>query len=113
MQELGQLEKQHEEFARRNVRVVAVSADDRALTDQMQQQFPHLTILSDTPRQVITAFQALHAGQGPQGEDVAAPTTFLIDGSGGVRHFFRPERIIVRQTPAELLADVDQHLRAP
>lgn len=110
MHELDQLERQHEAFARRNVRIVAVSVDDRPETAQTQERFPHLTILSDPQGKTVTAFQSMHPGQGPGGEDVAAPTTFVTDGAGTIRYFFRPERFIVRQTPEELLAAIDQHL---
>ena len=39
------------------------------------------------------------------------PTTFLVDGSGNVRWLFRPERFLVRLSPAELLAAVDANLQ--
>jgi len=113
MHELDQLDQQHTAFAQRKVRVVAVSVDERAEAAQTQQRFPHLMIVSDPAGQMVAAFQSNHPGQGPGGVDVAAPTTFLIDDAGMIRYFFRPDRFLVRQSPEELLAAVDQHLPAP
>ena len=42
--------------------------------------------------------------------DTNAPTTLLLDGAGTVRWFRRPERIIARLSPAELLAAMDETL---
>jgi peroxiredoxin len=112
MQELGELDKHAADFAGRGVRIVAVSVDDREQTAQTQQRFPNLTILGDPERKMTAAFQAIHEGQRHQGQEIAAPTTFLLDSAGTVRRVIRPERVIVRLTPAELLAEVDQHLRS-
>jgi hypothetical protein len=45
---------------------------------------------------------------GPGGSDTNAPTTFLVDGSGQVRWFFRPKRYISRLSPAALLKEIDR-----
>lgn len=45
-------------------------------------------------------------------EDIAAPTTFLIDRQGTVRSFFRPPQVISRYSPPEILAAVDAELAA-
>ena len=47
MVELGQLERHHEEFAARKVRIVASSMDDVDDTARTQEKFPHLTVISD------------------------------------------------------------------
>jgi peroxiredoxin len=112
MRELGELEKRHADFAKRGVRIVAVSVDDREATELTQRQVPDLIVLGDPDHKTTEAFQAIHAGKGPGGKDIAAPTTFLFDATGTVRWVFRPERVIVRLSPDELLAAVDQHLSA-
>jgi len=110
MQELGELDKHQADFAGRGVRLIAVSVDDQEHTAQTQRRFPNLIVLGDAEHKMTAAFQAIHERAGPHGDDIAAPTTFLLDSAGTVRRVIRPERVIVRLTPAELLAEVDQHL---
>jgi peroxiredoxin len=86
------------------------SVDNQADAQETQADFPHLTIVADPERSLCTAFQVIHAGAGPNKEDIAGPTTFLIDRAGAVRWVFRPDRFISRLTPAQLLAAVDEHL---
>ena len=110
MVELGQLEKRHQEFASRHVRIFAISNDDPQTARATQADFPHLVIVSDAAQNLAKAVQVLHPGAGPHHEDVNAPTTFLVDGHGVVRWLFRPDRFITRLSPDELLAAVDGHL---
>jgi peroxiredoxin len=112
MIELGELEAHQAEFAQRHTRLVVASADDRAASAQTQEKFPHLVVLSDPDRALIGAAGAVHPGASPDGQDVAAPTTFLLDRDGQVRWVFRPDRAFERLSPADLLAAVDAHLPA-
>ncbi len=109
MVELGQLERTSDEFAKRNVRVVAVSNDDPATAKKTQADFPHLVIVSDENQNVAKSLQVVQPGVGPGGTDTNAPTTFLVDGTGTVKWLFRPERFITRLSPEELLTEVDAH----
>lgn len=110
MRELGELDSQSAEFSKRGVRIVAVSVDDLEETAKTQQRFPHLIVLGDPEKKLTEAIHALHARAGPGGADVAAPTTLLLDKSGTVRWVFRPDNVIVRLTPNELLSAIDEHL---
>jgi peroxiredoxin len=110
MVELGELEGHHEEFARRNVRVVVASTDGQEESRKTQKDFPHLVIVADADRKLISAAEVLHPKAGQHGEDVAAPTTFLIDRQGTVRSLFRPRQVISRLSAAEVLAAVDADL---
>jgi peroxiredoxin len=110
MVELGELEKQFQEFARRQTRVVVVSLENRESAQQTQQDFPHLEVLADPDRRLGGALEVIHPGAAPGGEDTFAPTTFLLDGTGKVRWLFRPERHVRRLSVAELLSAVDQYL---
>ena len=110
MAELGQLEKRHADFEKRNVRVVAVSNDDQETARATQADFPHLVVLADTKQKMAKAFEVIHPGVGPKGTDTNAPTTFLVDGDGTVRWTFRPDRIVVRLSPDEVLKAVDESL---
>lgn len=103
MIELGQLEKQHLEFVQRYTQVVVVSNDDQATAKLTQADFPHLIVVSDAQQNFAKAMQVIHPGAAPDRKDTNAPTTFLIDGDGVVRWVFRPERFVVRLSPAELL----------
>jgi peroxiredoxin len=111
MVELGELERQHQRFAEKHVRVVVISNDDQQTAQKTQADFPHLVVVSDHEHDVARALQVIHAGASQKGEDTNAPTTFLVDGSGQVRWFFRSSHIIVRLSPDELLKAIDEHLR--
>jgi alkyl hydroperoxide reductase subunit AhpC len=108
MVELGELERSHERFAERDVRVVVVSNDDQKAAQATQTRFPHLVVVSDAEQNVAKAMQVIHAGVGPDGEDTNAPTTFLVDGTGQVRWLFRSERFIARLSPDEVLKEIDR-----
>ncbi len=107
MIELGELERHHEQFDNRRVRLVVISNDDQATARATRADFPHLVVVSDADQDMAKAIQVIHSGAGPVGDDSNAPTTFLVDGTGQVRWYFRPNRFMVRLSPAELLAEVD------
>jgi peroxiredoxin len=107
MVELGQLEKQHAEFAKRNVRVIVISNDKPTTAQATQADFPHLVVVSDSDQNMARALQVIHSGAGATGEDTNAPTTFLVDSTGHVHRMLRPERFITRYSPQEVLAAID------
>ena len=107
MIELGQLEAQHGEFERRKTRVVVASLEDQATAKLTQADFPHLVVVADADHKLADALDVIHRESGPDGGDTAAPTTILVDGGGKVRWIFRPDRFLVRLTPAEVLAALD------
>ena len=112
MVELGQLEKQHAEFSRRNVEVVVVSIEEQAKARLTQKDFPHLVVVADSDENLTNAVQVLHPDSHPQGGDTSAPTTLLIDGSGRVAWVHRPENYFGRLSPAEVLAAIDEKMPA-
>src|SRR6476659_8925795 len=113
MIELGQLEAHHDEFARRHTRVVAVSVDGLDDSRKTQQEFPHLTVVADHEHKLVDAAAVLHAGAGVHGEDVAVPTTILVDKRGVVRALYRPTSVASRLSAKEVLAMVDKNLATP
>jgi peroxiredoxin len=113
MIELGQLEAYHDEFAKRYTRVVAVSVDGLDDSKKTQQDFPHLTVMADHDHKLVDAVAVLHPGAGEHGEDVAAPTTILVDKHGVVRALFRPTNVASRLSADEVLAMVDKNLAVP
>jgi peroxiredoxin len=112
MLELGQLEEHWREFEKRNVRVVVVSLEGQEAAEATQADFPHLVVVSDAERKLAEAVAVIHPRSAPDGGDTAAPTTLLIDGSGTVRWTFRPDRVLTRLSPSQVLAAVDREMPA-
>ena len=109
MKELVQLQDKHEEFARRKVRIVAISDDDQPTAQKTQSDFSHLVVVSD-PDQIIAKAMAVidPSAAKPGGGDTNTPTTFFVDGEGSVRRFYRAESYLRRLSPAEVLAALDE-----
>jgi peroxiredoxin len=110
MIELGELEEHHDEFAKRNTRIVAVSVDNQEDSRKTKVRYPDLVVVADPDQKLIAAAEVLHPRAGQHGEDVAAPTTILIDRNGMVRSFYRPAQIISRLSAKDVLAAVDADL---
>ena len=111
MAELVQLERRHDDFARRDTRVIVVSLegpDDALLT---QKTYPNLLVLADEARGLSEPAGLIHAHAAPDGRDADTPTTILVDRHGTVRWLFRPSAVITRLSPDEVLSAVDSHLR--
>jgi peroxiredoxin len=107
MVELGELEKKYADFEKRKLNVFVISNDDRALSQKTQEKFPHLKVVSDPEQKMAKAMEVIHPGAAPDGKDSNAPTTFLVDGTGTVRWLFRPDKVLVRLSPEELLTAID------
>ena len=112
MIELGQLERRHEEFARRNTRVVVVSMEGLDDAKKTQADFPHLLVLADAGRSLSEAVGLIHAHAAPDGGDTDTPTTILLDRRGTVRWLYRPGEVIARLSPDEVLQAIDAHIPA-
>ena len=110
MIELGQLERRHEDFARRNARVIVVSLEGLDAARQTQADFPHLLVLADRGRGLTEAGGFLHPHAAPDGGDADAPTTVLVDRHGTVRWLYRPGAAITRLSPDDVLAALDRHV---
>lgn len=108
MIELGELERRHEDFARRNWRVIVASIEGPEDAERTQDDFPHLLVLSDQERGLSDAVGLIHRHSAPGGGDTAAPTTILIDQNGTVRWLFRPPAAISRLSPGEVLKAIDR-----
>src|SRR5215813_7844740 len=113
MIELGQLEAHYDEFAKRHTRVVAVSVGGVDDSEETQESFPRLTVGADHDHKLVDAIAVLHPGAGEHGEDVAVPTTILVDKHGVVRALFRPTSVARRLSASEVLAAVDKMLAVP
>jgi peroxiredoxin len=115
MIQLGQLQARHEDFAKRNTRIVAVSLDSIEETAKKRDRFRDLVIISDADKSLANAAELIAPPlqRSPTGGETEAPTTVLIDGGGVVRWVSRKANYLERPTPDEVLAAVDQHAHKP
>jgi peroxiredoxin len=111
MTELVQLERRHDDFRRRNTRVIAVSLEEPDDAQRTQADFPHLLVLADESRGLSEAAALVHAGANPHGGDADAPTTILVDRRATVRWLYRSPQVIARLSPDDVLDAVDRFLR--
>src|SRR5262249_20330181 len=110
MIELVQLEKRHDEFPKRNTRVVVASVEGLDDARKTQADFPHLIVLADDGGTLSEAGGLIHPHAGPDGADVDAPTTVLVDRTGTVRWLYRSPGVISRLSPDEVLREIDRNL---
>jgi alkyl hydroperoxide reductase subunit AhpC len=110
MIELGQLERRHDDFARRNTRVIVVSLEGPEDANRTQADFKHLLVLADQGRGLSETVGLVHPRAGPHGEDADAPTTILVDRHGTVRWLYRPPEVVSRLSPDDVLQVIDQHI---
>jgi peroxiredoxin len=111
MTELVQLERRHQEFPKRDARVIVVSVEGPADARKTQADFPHLTVLSDEGHGLSEAAGLIHPHAAPDGGDADVPTTILVDRRGTVRWLYRSPSVIARLSPDDLLKAIDQNLR--
>src|SRR5438552_18846874 len=109
MAELGGLEKNHEAFAKKDLRVIVVSIEDLDDAQATQKDFPHLIVAADKERKLSNAVQVIHPQSDPKGKDTSAPTTILIDRQGVPRWVFRPGHVFTRLSWSDLLAAADKY----
>ena len=65
MIELVQLERRHDDFARRQSRVIVVSVEGQDMSKKTQSDFPHLLVLSDESRGLSEMAGLIHPGAAP------------------------------------------------
>jgi hypothetical protein len=73
-----------------------------------QADFPHLLVLADDGRGLSEAVNLIHPRAAPDDSDADRPTTILLDQYGIVRWLFRPETVIARLSPDEVLEAIDR-----
>jgi alkyl hydroperoxide reductase subunit AhpC len=110
MIELVQLERRHDDFPKRNARVIVVSVEGPDDARKTQADFPHLTVLADQSHGLSEAAGLIHPHAGPDGGDTDMPTTILVDRYGKVRWLYRSPEVIARLSPDDVLRAIDQHM---
>jgi alkyl hydroperoxide reductase subunit AhpC len=111
MTELVQLERRHEEFSKKNARIIAVSVEGLDDAKVTQMGYPHLTVVSDEAHGLTDAAGVIHQNAAPDGSDIDVPTTILVDKSGTVRWLYRSPSVISRLSPDEVLQAIDEHVQ--
>jgi peroxiredoxin len=87
------------------VRPVAICVDPPDVSETLRRKRGYtFTILSDPQAQVIRRYDLLHAGAGPDGQDIARPAEFLVDRSGTVHWENFTEDFRVRPRAEQMLA---------
>jgi peroxiredoxin len=69
--------------------------------------------VADHQHKLVDAVAVQHPGAGAHGEEVASPTTILVDQHGVVCALFRPTNVGSRMSAGEVLAAVDKKLPGP
>ena len=111
MTELVQLERRHDDFSKRETRVIAVSVEGLDDARKTQADYPHLSVVSDEARGLSEAAGLIHPHAAPDGGDTDVPTTILVDRGGTVRWLYRSPSVIERLSPDEVLRAIDRQLR--
>jgi len=109
MIELVQLERRHDDFSKRNARVLVISMEGLEDARKTQAQFPHLIALADEARGLSEAAGLIHPHAAPDGRDVDVPTTILVDRHGIVRWLYRSPEVVARLSPDEVLRAIDRY----
>ena len=104
MIELVQLERRHDDFEKRNTRVLVASMEELDDAKKTQAQFPHLIVLADETRKPVRGGRA-HPS--PRWRRMAATSMFRRrsswTGSGTVRWLYRSPAVNVRLSPEDVL----------
>jgi peroxiredoxin len=114
MIQLDQMQARHEDFAKRNAQILAVSLDSVEDTKKTQDRFKNLVLLSDAEKSLAKAAELIAPEQqkSPTGSETLAPTLVLIDRGGVVRQVIRKSNFLERPSPDEVLAALDKHMHS-
>jgi peroxiredoxin len=111
---LRSFEKALPEFDARKIRVIAISVDPPADSENLRQSqgytFP---ILSDANLDVIRHWDLVHPHGRRDGADISRPAEFLVDPSGKIRWANLTDDFGVRARPQEALAAFDAMNASP
>jgi peroxiredoxin len=91
-------------FHQAGILPVAISVDSPEVSQDLKQKAGYtFTFLSDPKAEVIRRYDLVHAGAGIDGQDIARPAEFIVDGSGVVRWVNLTENYWVRARPEQIL----------
>ena len=90
--------------------MLAISVEGTDDAKKTQESFPHLLVIADQGLGLCKAVDLVHAAAGPGGEDIAAPTTIIVDNKGTVRWMYRTREVFARLAPDDVLQAVDSSI---
>ena len=107
MSELQGLGAQLSEAEQAGVEIIAISPDPNERSQQLAEGL-HLgyRFVADRDLAVSRRFGLIHAGGGPDGQDVPRPATVVLDRDGVVRWFSVSHNFQVRPDPGDVLRRV-------
>ena len=87
--------------------ILAVSVDPQERSQQLADGLKlSYRFLSDRNLEVIRRYGLEHAGAGRGGQDIARPTTIIVDKLGVIRWMSLPDYYSIRPDPEEIVAAV-------
>jgi peroxiredoxin len=105
--ELQGLQLSHDEFRRRQCRIIGIVVDPVEVNAQLIRDAGlDFSILSDPDLRTIDAYGLRHVG-GHDGSDIALSASVLLDAQGIVRWTYVTRNFRVRPLPSDILAAVD------
>ena len=97
------------ELGDEGVQILAISPDANEKSQELNQKLrARYRFLTDRDLEVTRRYGLLHAHGGNQGQDVARPTTVVLDRRGIVRWLQLADSIQVRPDPADVARAVRQ-----
>ena len=97
------------ELGDEGVQILAVSPDPNGKSQELAQKLrARYRFLTDRDLEVTRRYGLLHAHGGHKGQDVARPTTVVLDRRGVVRWLQLADSIQVRPDPADVARAVRQ-----
>jgi peroxiredoxin len=107
MAELQGLQSRHDEFEKRGVTVVAISADPvEANAEVVRNLGLQFRVLSDPRLVAIDAYGLRDPGAGMDGRDIARPATFLLEENGVVLWRSLTDNYRIRPRPDDILVQI-------
>ena len=97
------------ELGDQGVQIIAISPDPNEKSQELAQKLrARYRFLADRDLAVTRRYGLLHAHGGHKGQDVARPTTVVIDRRGVVRWLQLTDSIQIRPDPADVARAVRQ-----
>ena len=104
MSELQGLGAQLSEAEQAGVEIIAISPDPNERSQQLAEGLRlGYRFVADRDLAVSRRFGLIHAGGGPDGQDVPRPATVVLDRAGVVRWFSVSHNFQVRPAPSDVL----------
>jgi len=103
------LQSIHDELKKRNVEILAISADPPdKLREHMLSKGFSFPLLADPKLEVISRFGLVHPGGNPFGGDIARPAVIMLRENREPGFVLLTENWRVRPTPRDILREIEK-----